>query len=202
MISWVLFLPACFALNASPGPNNMTAFVNGARMPLLAAIGGGLGRIPAFAILIGITAVGLGALLEASASAFWIIKLLGAAYLIYIGVKLWRTPAAPIEGAGKPRSAWTLARQDFTIAISNPKAIAIFTAFFPQFIEPSTAVTPQILMLGAVFLILECLAMSLYAIAGKMLSGAVRSFGGFGVLNKAVGGFLVFSGVSLAASSR
>ena len=201
-IPWLIFIPACFALNMAPGPNNMTAFLNGARMPLGAALLAGLGRAPAFALLILLTAVGLGAALAASATAFWVIKILGAAYLIYIGVKLWRAPPPAVERVGDPPTALAQARQDFLVAIGNPKAIAIFTAFFPQFIDVSRPIEAQVLIMGAAFLALEALAMAFYVLAGLAFGGVLGRSIGFTALNKSVGGFLVFSGVSLAISSR
>ncbi|MEO1274867.1 MAG: LysE family translocator [Pseudomonadota bacterium] len=200
-IAWALFIPACFALNAAPGPNNVTAFVSGARMPFGLAILAGMGRLPAFALLIAITAIGLGALLAASTAALWVIKILGAVYLVYIGWKLFRTPGAAIP-TEPDRAVWAAAKQDFWVAIGNPKAIAIFTAFFPQFLDPSRGVEAQILVMGGAFLVLEGLAMLLYVLAGRLMRGAVHRVGGFGLLNKGVGGFLVFSGVSLAFSAR
>lgn len=198
---WFLFVPACFALNAAPGPNNVTAFVNGARLPVGAALLASLGRQPAFALLIAVTAVGLGAALAASASALWIIKILGAAYLIHIGVKMLRAPAARLEAAGEG-DVVALARQDFLVAIGNPKAIAIFTAFFPQFLDPAEAVAPQILLMGAAFLGLEMIAAAIYVLAGRLFGGAVRDSKAFGWLQKGVGGFLVFSGLSMALSAQ
>ena len=88
MIAWALFIPACFALNCAPGPNNMMAFSNAARLGFVMACLGGLGRIPAFAALIGITVLGLGAVLAASAEAFLLIKIAGAVYLVYTGFQL------------------------------------------------------------------------------------------------------------------
>ncbi len=199
--AWLLFLPACFALNAFPGPNNMTAFVNGARMPVATALIASLGRLPAFALLITITAVGLGAVLAASASALWVIKIVGALYLTYIGIRMVLARPAPVEDDGQA-DMLPLARQDFLIAISNPKAIAIFTAFFPQFLDHTQPVEPQILAMGGVFLALETVAAALYILAGKLMHTTVQQFGGFGMLQKGVGGFLVFSGVSMALSSQ
>ncbi|MCI4665387.1 MAG: LysE family translocator [Neomegalonema sp.] len=200
-MSWALFIPACFALNMAPGPNNVTAFVNGARLPILSALLASTGRIPAFAVLISITAIGLGAALATSASALWVIKIIGAIYLIYIGVKMLRTRAAEaaLEVDG---GVWGYTRQDFMFAISNPKAIAIFTAFFPQFLVQGEAVAPQILTMGAAFLALELVAGAIYVCAGRALRGAVDHLGGFDLLQKGVGGFLIFSGVSLAVSNR
>lgn len=199
MTWWLLFAPACFALNVAPGPNNVTAFVNGARLSVGLALLASLGRLPAFAFLIGLTAVGLGAALAASSSALWTIKILGAAYLIYIGVKMLRAPAAGValDGDG---GVWPLARQDFLVAIGNPKAIAIFTAFFPQFLDPGQPIEPQILTMGAAFLALETLAAALYVTAGRALRGTVQKVGGFGPLQRVVGGFLVFSGLSMLLS--
>lgn len=200
-IPWLLFAPACFALALAPGPNNLTAFVNGARLSLGPAVLACAGRLPAFAILIVITAIGLGAALAASTSALWLIKILGAAYLIYIGVRMLRTRAADAIDPGA-QSFWPLAKQDFLVAIGNPKAIAIFTAFFPQFLVSETNVAAQILIMGAVFLALEFVAAVTYVIGGRVLGGAVRRAGFFDWIQKSVGGFLVFSGISMAASSR
>lgn len=201
LINWALFIPACFALNMAPGPNNVTAFVNGARLPTPLALLASTGRLPAFALLIGVTAVGLGAALAASGSALWLIKILGAAYLVYIGIQMMRAPAAEAKfavGGG----VWAYARQDFLFAIGNPKAIAIFTAFFPQFLSADAPVGPQIMTMGAAFLGLELAAGAIYAVAGRLLRGVIDHVGGFSRLQKGVGAFLVFSGVSLALSRR
>ncbi len=198
MSSWLLFLPACFALNMAPGPNNMLAFANGARAGFVVGFAGGLGRMPAFAILIVITAVGLGALLAQSALAFTLVKLLGAAYLVYIGWRLWTA-----DGGSQPGSALdarAAMRRDFTIAISNPKAIAIFTAFFPQFLDPTQAIAPQFLQMGVVFLLLEVVAVAIYAVSGAVLGGAFRTQRMTRLLNRGSGAFLIGSGVSLAFS--
>ena len=198
-MSWLLFIPACFALNMAPGPNNITAFATGARLGFWAGFLAALGRLPAFAFLIAITAVGLGAALAASAVAFSVIKYVGAAYLVYVGIHMWR---ARIDTAGQPveRNIRALARRDFLIAITNPKAIAIFTAVFPQFLDLAQPVAPQFLWIGATFLCLETVAIAIYVAAGKLLSGVINQTAIGRTLNKAVGGFLVFSGASLVLS--
>lgn len=199
MISWLLFVPACFALNMAPGPNNVTAFANGARLGVRRAFLAGMGRMPAFAALIAVAAAGLGAALAASGSALAVIKILGALYLVYIGIRMWRARASEAElSAG---ASWkALAKRDFLIAISNPKAIAVFTAFFPQFLDPASAIAPQFLQMGLAFLALEAVAVALYAVAGRLMRGLVSSAAVSRALNKGVGGFLVFSGASLALS--
>ena len=197
LIPWALFAPACFALNMSPGPNNMTAFVNGARLPLWAALAASLGRQPAFAILISITAIGLGAALAASGAALWVIKIIGAVYLVYIGWKMITSPTGQARSFDGRAGFWPYMKQDFMFAISNPKAIAIFTAFFPQFLQEGQPVAEQIAVMGVAFLALEVLAAAIYVGCGRLLRGAVDRVGGFGPLQKGVGGFLIFSGAAL-----
>ncbi|MDQ0324405.1 threonine/homoserine/homoserine lactone efflux protein [Rhodopseudomonas julia] len=202
MIAWSLFIPACFAVNCAPGPNNMLAFANAAKVGPLYALLGGLGRMPAFAILIGVTVAGLGAILSASAEAFVVIKLLGAAYLIYVGVRILRHARHLARVDPSSVSLKTLMRRDFTIAITNPKAIAVFTAFFPQFIDPTFPAWSQLAQLGGVFLVMEIVAVGLYVAAGALLKGLLRSERIFVWLNRFVGSALIVSGGSMAVSSR
>lgn len=202
MIAWALFIPACFALNCAPGPNNMLAFSNAARLGFFRAMLGGLGRMPAFTFLIFLTVVGLGAVLSASTAAFTIIKMTGAVYLVYVGVHIFLKAKALARAQASEANVLALMRRDFTMAISNPKAIAIFTAFFPQFLDPSMAAWPQLLAMGAAFLVMEVVAVMLYASAGTMLSKVIRSDRIFILLNRVVGAALVVAGGSMAFSRR
>ncbi|MGK9051903.1 LysE family translocator [Xaviernesmea oryzae] len=202
MIAWSIFVPACFALNCAPGPNNMLAFSNAARLGATPALLGGLGRMPAFAFLILITILGLGAVLAASSVAFTVIKFAGAVYLIYVGIQFWRKARELASMRSTDASLKALMRRDFTLAISNPKAIAIFTAFFPQFIDASQPAWSQLAAMGTVFLLLEVGAVALYVVAGVLLRKALRSERIFVYLNRLVGGVLIASGGSMALSSR
>ena len=203
-MNWILFIPACFALNMAPGPNNMLAFSNAARFGVAHAILGGTGRLAAFAILIAVAAVGLGALLAASSAAFTVVKWLGAAYLVYVGVKLVssRFDAEASADVRQIVSVRELARHEFLLAIGNPKAIAVFTAFFPQFVDPALPAAPQFFAMGAVFLALEVAAIAIFSAGGRLARSVLKTGFGFGLLNKGVGAFLVCSGVTLALSSR
>lgn len=202
MIAWSIFIPACFALNCAPGPNNMLAFANGARLGLVPAMAGGLGRMPAFAILIAVTIVGLGAILATSAVAFTIIKIVGALYLIYVGIQFWRKARALAAAQSSESAVAALMRRDFLIAISNPKAIAVFTAFFPQFIDASQPAWSQLAAMGGVFLLLEVAAVLLYVAAGVLLGRMLKSQRIFVNLNRLVGGVLVASGASMVLSRQ
>jgi threonine/homoserine/homoserine lactone efflux protein len=202
-MAWLLFVPACFALNMAPGPNNMLAFSNAARFGIRHAVLGGAGRIAAFAVLITLVAVGLGALLAASEAAFTVVKYLGAAYLVHVGIKILRSRHdGRQEDARTIVSIRELARHEFLLAIGNPKAIAVFTAFFPQFLDPAAAATPQLLAMGGVFLVLEVVAITIFAGAGRLARGVLQTGRMLKLLNKGVGAFLIGSGLSLAFSSR
>lgn len=203
VIAWSLFIPACFAINMAPGPNNLLSVSNAARFGFLRAVLAGGGRLASFGIMILLVALGLGAILAASETAFHIVRWLGAAYLVYVGIKLLRSriDTAGMGGGENPRWGEML-RQEFLLAAGNPKAIATFTAFFPQFIDPSAASAPQLFWMGAAFLLLECAAIAIYSAAGILAGGALRTGQRLAWLNKGVGALLVASGLSLALSIR
>lgn len=206
---WLVFVPATFLINLSPGPNNLLAMNNGVRFGFGAAVTGGVGRLVAFAGLIGLTVVGLGALLATSVTAFTMLKWVGAAYLVYLGVKLWRAPVAGLGGTAAETAApvgrrigLVLARREFLIAASNPKAILVFTAFFPQFLDPAMPAWPQLLAMGAAFLALEVVALSLYAASGGGLGRFMTSARGRRMVNRISGTALIAAGLALAAARR
>ena len=202
---WLLFVPAAFAINVLPGPNNMLAMTNGLRYGLLYAMMGGLGRLLAFVILIVLTATGLGAILAASATAFYVLRIVGALYLVYLGFRLWRTKTEEIADPGlkvaEKVSTYKIIRQEFLVAISNPKAILVFTAFFPQFLVAESPILSQFASMGITFIILEIIALFLYAISGKQLAFLTRTARGQKIMNRASGSLLIGAGGLLATSS-
>lgn len=199
--TFALFIPACFALNIAPGPNNVLAFSNGARRGFLVGLAGGMGRMLPFAAMILLVGIGLGAVLAASEAAFNAVKYAGAAYLVYVGWHMWRAKPQASAFAQSDEPVAALIRRDFLIAIGNPKAIAIFTAFFPQFTDLSQPLAPQYALLGGLFLVLECFAVALYAGFGAGFQGLLTPHR-LHTLNKGVGGFLIFSGLALALNER
>jgi threonine/homoserine/homoserine lactone efflux protein len=162
-----LFLPACFALNMAPGPNNLLSVSNATRYGYRRACVAGIGRLLAFAGMIALAAAGLAVVLQTSELLFYGIKIVGAGYLLYLAWQLWRAnPAAEDAVAAPANGLLALARQEFLVAAGNPKAILIFTAFLPQFVDPTRAITPQFMLLGVLFLLLEWIAISAYAYMG------------------------------------
>jgi len=200
-----LFVPACFAINMAFGPNNVLSLSNGARQGVRASVLASTGRLAAFAIMIAIAGLGLGALLLASQTLFTIIKLAGAAYLVWIGVKLIRSgPQLVTDEEGAPGARKSLARltkQEFLVAAGNPKAILVFTAFFPQFVDRS-AYAASFATLGAIFLLLELVAIVIYAALGARLGSISRGARGFKWFNRVSGALMIGFGVMLAFVRR
>jgi len=167
----ILFLPACFALNLAPGPNNLLSISNATRYGWGSSCLAGLGRLLAFALMIALASAGLAVVLQTSEAIFQAIKVGGGVYLLYLAYRLWRADvAAECTPSGRVTcNLWGLARQEFFVAAGNPKAILIFTAFLPQFIDPVQEVGRQLALLGALFLVLEAVAIGLYAYMGRYL---------------------------------
>ena len=163
--------PIALLIAITPGPNNFCAMNNGIRHGVTTAVVATTGRVIAFAFFLLISAVGLGAMLMASEQLFTAIKWIGAAYLLYLGVSAWRSRAFALDeqqGLTQPRrTLWLATRQEFLIGISNPKAILLFAAIFPQFIRPDQPAAEQFLYLGTTYLLAE------YAASLKPICGAI-----------------------------
>ncbi|MCI1695573.1 LysE family translocator [Aneurinibacillus aneurinilyticus] len=200
----LLFIPACFALNMAFGPNNLLSLMNGARHGTNAAIVASVGRLFAFVIMIVIAAVGLGALLMTSEVLFSVVKWLGAVYLVWIGLKVFLTksPAQSVSTTfDSDYSLFDLMRKEFIVASGNPKAILIFTAFFPQFIEPN-AYAQSFMIMGIIYLILEAAAVAIYALVGARLGAYVKSANAFRWINRLSGSLMITFGVLLAFARK
>ena len=197
----LLFLPVCFALNVAFGPNNLLALTNGARTGIGFAVVAGTGRLLAFAPMMAVSAAGLGLILATSALVFQIVKLLGAAYLIWLGIRLLIAAARPSTGAGidTPTARRAAFRQECLVALGNPKAILIFTAFLPQFVNPE-AYWQSFAVLGALFLGLEVVAIALYAVVGRCFARAAAHR--LVWLTRASGIAMIVFGALLMASRR
>ncbi|WP_060481968.1 LysE family translocator [Pseudomonas sp. NBRC 111119] len=205
LASLLLFIPACFALNMAPGPNNLLSLHNASRYGLRTACVAGGGRLLAFSAMIALAAMGLAVVLHTSAYLFWVIKLAGAAYLFYIAWQLWRAPVGQVaEAAELPRGTWQLARQEFLVAAGNPKAILIFTAFLPQFVSvgSTTPVSEQFLWLGVLFLLLEWVAIALYAGLGTYLQRWFAQPRPRRLFNRVSASLLGCAGIGLLAARR
>ncbi|MGB9990949.1 LysE family translocator [Massilia sp. SM-13] len=198
----LLFVPACFAINMAPGPNNLLSISNATRYGLRAAWLAGAGRLLAFAGMIALASAGLAVVLHTSQLLFTVIKTVGALYLFYIAWQLWR--AVP-EAEGEVQAGatlWQLARQEFLVAAGNPKAILVFTAFLPQFVDPRQSMALQFTILGALFLLFELVAIGLYAWMGLGMKRFLGQPRGRRLFNRSCATLLGGAGLGLLLSRR
>ncbi|MCG9638431.1 LysE family translocator [Vibrio sp. Isolate34] len=198
----LLFIPACFALNMTPGPNNLLSMNNARCYGFQAALVAGLGRITAFSGMIALAASGLAVVLYTSETLFFLIKLFGAMYLLWIAFNLWRSQASPVADIERNKNWFGLVKQEFALAAGNPKAILIFTAFLPQFVDVTANVNTQFFILGSTFLVLEMLAISIYAAFGLYLRNWFSKPQMAKRFNKACSVFLALSGANLLVSRQ
>ena len=200
---WITFVLASSALMLVPGPAMLfmigVALNEGFSRALTAVPGLALGLVTS----ISISLFGAGAVLLASAQLFTILKLAGATYLIYLGVRLWLSK--PVEQNDEnlrdARRSW-LFWPAFLVAVLNPKALILYIAFLPQFVDSSEAALPQLVILGSTFSLIALLAAVICAVVGSGLRHAVKSTKTLGVLNKCGAGAMVASGVLTASSAR
>jgi threonine/homoserine/homoserine lactone efflux protein len=186
----------------TPGPNNLLSMNNARCYGFKSAFIAGLGRIAAFTIMIVLAASGLAVVLYASETLYLTIKIVGAAYLLWIAFNLWRSEVSLVSELENTRDRIGLAKQEFLLAAGNPKAILIFTAFLPQFVDVSANVNEQFFALGATFLFLEMSAISIYAIFGMYLRQWFTKPKMVKRFNKGCATFLAISGVSLLFSPQ
>lgn len=200
------FAVASIALIALPGPSVL--FVVGRSLALgrmggfLSVLGNSLGLVPVVAAV----ALGLGALVTQSAVVFTIIKIAGAAYIVYLGIQAIRHRRSATLGAGigiARRSPWRLLGEGFIVGMTNPKSLVFFVAVLPQFVSyPAGAVPLQLVVLGLVFIALALLGDSVWALAaGTARNWFARSpkrmehlSASGGVMMIGLGGVLAFTG--------
>ena len=197
-------LPAAVLVAFSPGANNLLALTNGVRSGLGRTVASLSGRLLAFALLILAVALGLGAVLEASELAFTVVKWVGVAYLAWLGAGLLRSRAPALEdrGEGPASGAGALARREFAVALTNPKAMLLFSAFLPQFVRADAPYASQLFALGAVYVAVELCAATAYAFAGTLVrrveTTPARAIG----LNRATGAMMLGAAALMATAKR
>ena len=202
---WLAFVAASTVLLMIPGPTILLvvsyALTQGRRVAVSMALGVALGDFIAMTASL----LGLGALVMASASLFIALKWVGAAYLIYLGIKLLRS--RPVDELSEittdaPKSARAVFGHAAAVTALNPKSIAFFIAFVPQFIRPEAPIAPQFGILIATFVTLAALNTLIYALLADRLRLRIRRPGVLKWMNRAGGGALVGMGALTAAMQR
>ncbi len=197
---WLPFAIASAILVAIPGPTVLLvisyALGHGRRYAFATTAGVALGDLTAMTA----SMLGLGVVLAASAALFSVLKWVGAAYLVYLGVKLWR---APVTSAEAPDTSETRTGRIFAHAYAvtalNPKSIIFFVAFVPQFMDPHLRLVPQIVIFEATFITLATLNAFCYALVAAAARKAVKSPRVQRIVNRTGGSLLIGAGVFAAA---
>jgi threonine/homoserine/homoserine lactone efflux protein len=197
----LLFAAASLALLLVPGPSVLYIVTRSVSQGRSAGLVSMLGVHVGSVVHVTAAALGLSALLASSATAFAIVKYLGAAYLIWLGVQKLRNRKAPVEEVTPVRVARRrLFGQGVVVNVLNPKTAIFFLAFLPQFVHPDRGpVAVQVLVLGACFIVLGLISDGSYALLAGMLAGRLRrSLRGRRRLDRASG--VVFLGLGATAA--
>jgi threonine/homoserine/homoserine lactone efflux protein len=202
---WLSFLIASILFIQVPGPSLLftigRALSVGRREALLSVVGNALG----LAVQVGFVALGLGAIVAASATAYTVLKLVGAAYVVWLGVSAIRHRAdarvALEDPVRPPAPRGHAVRTGVIVGVTNPKTIVFFAAFLPQFTSDSGPATAQVALLGIVFALLAVCSDSLWALgAGKARDWFARRPRRLDTLGATGGGMMIALGITLAAS--
>ncbi|MEZ5823597.1 MAG: LysE family translocator [Geminicoccaceae bacterium] len=201
---WLLFAFTALIASLIPGPSTLIAFAHGARHGWSKSLFTALGNATASTLQAAAASTGLGIIITSSGSLFLAIKYAGAAFLVLIGIQMWRSAAAGVKlgaEAGKTDARPSqLFASGFMVAIGNPKAIAFFTALFPQFLSPSADSFTQLALMVAVIGVVALSVASFYGCIGAWVRGLELSRRIMQRIFKATGGLFVAGGIGLAFS--
>lgn len=202
---WLTFFAASWAISISPGP--------GAIASMSAGLNHGFkyGYVTVFGLVLGIwsqlliVGVGLGALIAASATAFTLVKWLGVAYLVWLGIAQWRAPARPmvaLSDTGEVVSQRSLILKAWMINVVNPKGTVFLLAVVPQFINLSQPLLAQYLIIGATLAFTDMVVMAGYTALASRVLGALKEPSHIRAMNRTFGGLFVLAGSLLALFKR
>ena len=199
--TWLIYFLAATGLSLSPGPNGLLALTHGAlhgrRKAMYTITGGALG----FVIVIALSMFGIGALLQTSLAWLTVIKWLGGAYLVWLGIQVWRSPPLSLDAtdSSEPRARWSMFQQGALSAITNPKAILFFAAFLPQFLDPHRSLFLQFIIMASTFAAIEIATEFFIASMANRISPWLRRVGRR--FNQVCGGVFMAIGVALPLRS-
>jgi threonine/homoserine/homoserine lactone efflux protein len=202
--TWLAFAAAAEALLIIPGPTVLLvisyALAQGKRSAWATVPGVAGGDFTAMALSL----LGLGALLAASAELFTALKLAGAVYLVYLGIKVLRAPVPETldENAPQERARWRIMAHAYAVTALNPKSIVFYVAFFPLFLTAGRPLLPQILASGGTFLVMATINAILYAMMAGQVTRFLKGYRARKNLNRAAGGILLVTGGILGLARR
>lgn len=198
---YFLFVLMATVTVLSPGPGVLMTLTNALHQGRRETLAGVLGIASGAAVVAALSATSVGIVLAASTTAYLILKLIGAAYLAYLGVRLWRAPGVSLtEGVAKPGTAGRRFVEGVTLQLTNPKAIFFFLSVFPQFIKPDASFVPQFTLLvityGSIVVAIHCV----YAAFAQRAKRWLSSRTGRTLLQRVAGTVFIGFAIALAAS--
>jgi len=205
--TWLLYVSVIGILIFSPGPSALLCVSDGLKYGNKKTIPTILGGAVAALVLMSISAAGLGAILIASETLFFAIKLIGAIYLIYLGWITWKEGGLNIQTSENPDdhiihySLFSLLRKGFMVGISNPKDLIFFIALFPSFMNADLPQTEQYMVLACTWFIIDCTSMFMYAGLGSKISPWLSQAKTMILVNRTVGSLFILLGSALAIST-
>lgn len=198
-----LFLLVAAATVLSPGPGVLMTLTNSLRHGFANTLGGILGIAFGALLVAALSATSVGLILATSAMAFTLLKLLGAAYLIYLGLRLWRAPAFSFEAQPSRRTGFARRfLEGLSLQLTNPKAIFFFLSVFPQFIDPQQDYATQFATLVCTYSALVVAIHCLYALFAHGARGWLASPRGGRLINRIGGATFIGFGIALASARR
>ena len=204
--TWLAFFVASWLISASPGAGAISCMAAGLRYGFRRALGNIAGLVLGILFVLTIVAAGLGAILAASSLAFAIVKWLGVAYLVWLGVQQWRAPAFAVTADAGEQSLGATPRElllrGFLVNATNPKGIVFMLAVLPQFIDPAQPQLPQYALCGATLAFTDVVVMSGYTIFAARVLRLLREPHHIRVMNRTFGGLFVAAGAALATFKR
>lgn len=205
-MNWTLFsafIAATALLIIIPGPNVMLVVSRSMRFGVKAGLITVAGTAFALAQQLAITALGLASAMAMLSDGFEVLRWLGVAYLVYMGVQAFREKPLPPEAAAAtaPPTRHMFLQAAF-VAWTNPKLLAFYAAFFPQFLDPTLPAGPQLWAMCSTFLAIAVAFDSGYAVIGGRLLGAFKSESAQRIRNRVSGGILIAAGAGLAMMRR
>lgn len=199
---WLGFLLAAILIAVTPGPGAVISMSSGLRYGYWAALRAILGLQTAILAHLLLVAIGLGAMLLASETAFDLMKFGGAAYLIWLGVQKWRSLPDVPEAGGVTVPLKSLYKQGLLVNLTNPKAIVFIGALVPHFIDANRPQVLQYLVIAVTLCLTDTLVMSIYALAATRIANLLRNPAAMQRQNRVFAGLFITAGALLGLSSR
>lgn len=204
--TWIVYCLAVLVLTASPGPSALFCATRAVSYGVFGGFIAALGSVTAITLILTLSFTGLGVLVAASELTFTVVKYLGAAYLVYLGIQSFRSKADNLAKLGVDSSNKGVLTnnffQGFIVGASNPKAIVFFTALFPQFINPNTSMLSQYSIFALTFMVLELSWLMCYVLLGIKSSNWLYRNNRMRLFNKLTGSVFIGAGTLLSLSNR